>query len=426
MQLQPLFPDVLGTITGGTRIGLDRLQVAVGVFPPVAFINQPVEIAIVLQNMVDQNMQVRVAIRVPDEDRKGNPVVIEVPRTQVQIGMNPGEVGVLRMPIIAHPPTRPGPRFPVRVAVRYRTPKPGKYVRPPAGGAPPSVLAVSPFHLQALREIRFDAHTWNKSAEIITTYFDIAPKRIPRPPTNFKHSYLTLWTPDQMAKEAELAQAQVETARNIAVGLMHPSAYWNFLDVTPELFAQRGMPLHPGEAKAIAKMMAYTVDEAPSLEPNYQLERTRWFQGLCQVLAQDPERAHVDRGELFTEFLYEAVLHDAVIMGFHVVKHRVQEDLGTMAEQVQYANRVLTWFGGYSEPDLNYIYLPLVLGGVAINRLVQMDRHENPWVMLNELNEARRGRIRLAHGETVVVFDMLSELLAQEQQKLREQRISPP
>ena len=67
-----------------------------------------------------------------------------------------------------------------------------------------------------------------------------------------------------------------------------------------------------------------------------------------------------------------------------------------------------------------------MLGGLAIHRLLKLDKQENPWVMMDELHEAMRGRVRLAHGETVVIFDMLPELLAEEEQKLRERRINRP
>jgi len=49
-----MYPDVLGAVTGGPRIYLEKLQVAVGVSPQQAFIDQPFEVVIVLQNMVDR------------------------------------------------------------------------------------------------------------------------------------------------------------------------------------------------------------------------------------------------------------------------------------------------------------------------------------------------------------------------------------
>jgi hypothetical protein len=424
IRFQPLYPDVLGAVTGGPRIYLEDLQCAVGIFPQQAYINQPIEVIIILQNMVDQNMSVKVAIRLPTEDKKGNPVVIDTDKPQITIGLRPGEVGVLRMPLVTHPPTQPGKGFPVRVAIRYRTAGPGVTIRPPGGGAPPSVLSVSPFKLQVLREIQFSGHTWNESAEIITAYFDIAPKRIPPSKQNLKPRYETLWAQEQMNQELELARANISVAQQIAVGA-HASAYGPFLEAAVERFANRGMPLHPGEAKAIAKMMAYTVDEAPSLEQDLdsKLENTRWFQTLCQVLAHSDELKDMDRGELLVKYVFDAVLYEAVLVGFKVIEHRVAEDLGDRNERISYATRVAAWLAGQGQPDLNYVYLPLVLGGLAISRLVKHGMRENPWEIVDGLREASKGRMRLASGETVVVFQILNELLLASEKALNAQRI---
>lgn len=423
VQFRPLFPDVLGAVTGGPRIYMDSLQFAVGISPEQTFINQPFEVIIVLQNMVDQNMQVKIGVQLPTTDRKDNPVVIDIAKTTIALGLTPGEVGVLRVPIVAHPPTQPGKGYPIRIAVRYRTPNPGLPVRPPGGGAPPSVLDVSTFKLQVLRAVQFSAHTWNESSEIVTSYFDIVPKRLPHMAQDLKPLYETLWAQENMLKEVELARAHINTAHKYATPGAYSSIYPNFIDAVTEKFAARDLPLHPGEAKAVAKVMAYTVDEAPNYETDLKVEQTRWFQTLCQVLAHEKSMLEIDRNELVSKYVFDAVLYDAILMAFHIIQPRIQEDLGDKNERINYATRVLAWLAGYGQPDLNYVYLPLVMAGVAVNRLVRNSTLENPWDMLDELREAMRGRMRLVSGETVVVFKMLNQLLEEAEKQLRFQRI---
>jgi hypothetical protein len=418
-----LYPDVLGAITGGVRIPMDHLQIALGIFPRQAFINQPFEAVILLQSMVNQPLQVKVALRLPTSDRKGAPAVIDTHKPQIALTMQPGEVGVLRMPIIAKPPTQPGKEFPVRVAVRYRAPEAVEFIRPPAGGAPPSVLEVSPFKLQALRDVEFKAHTWNESAEIITSYFDLAPHRLPQVSEMPKSRYEVLWMGEYMPQEAVLAKSQINLARQLSNSSIYSSSYNAFLHAVNERFAERDMPLHPGEAMAIAKMMAYTLDEAPKLEQVVDVETTRWFLSLCQLMAAHPELAEQDRNELFAKYLFNDVLYEAVLMGFHVIEHKVTEDLGDLDERKLYANRVLAWLAGRGIPDLNYVYLPLVLGGLSISRLVRSLIGENPWDIVDALSEALQGRIRLADGETIIVFDMLNTMINQASLALRSQRI---
>jgi hypothetical protein len=419
------YPDVLGAVTRGPRMNMDALECVVGIYPRVAYINQPIEVVLVLQNMVDQELSLKVAIRVPTSDPRDNIVIIETARSQYPLTLSPGEVGVLRMPIIARPPTQPGKDFPVRVAVRYRSP-PGNTVRPPGGGAPPSVLSVSPFKLQVLRDIEFIAHKWNESAEIITVHFDLAPKNFPGDPGPLKVHYESLWTREEMREEIRLARSHYDEAVQLARPAATGALYLSFMDAVEERFARRGIPLHPGETMAIAKMLAYTVEDAPTREPDVVLEDTRWFRSLCQVLAHDPALREVDRDTLISYHVFEGVLWEAVLLAFNIVDSRVKEDLGSPAERLNYANRFMKWFSGSGDPDLTYVYLPLVLGGLIISRIVRSGYRENAWDIYDQLIEAYQGRMRLVSGEAVVIFDMLTELLDNYQRVLKSQRIERP
>ena len=428
MSFGVVYPDVLGAITGGGRVVAEDLQYAVGISPTQAFINQPLEVIVPLQNMVDKPLQVKVSLRMPSRDKKGNPVVIEAGKASMTIGMSPGEVGLMRIPLTAHPPTSAGKGYPVQVAVRFKVPDDANRVRPPDGGPPPSVLSISPFRLQVMKEIEFVTKTSGKSQDVVTVAFDLAAKRLPSPDSaTLEPKYETLWASEEMKEEEKLARARVVEARKIALGLGHATSYWELLTQIENRFAERNMALHPGEAKAIAKMMAYTVDEAPELETQIPVDETQWFRTLCQVLAHDDDLHELPRAELLAEYVFDAILFDAIGMGFHVLQPKVKEKLGNSEERLNYANRMLTWFAGYGEPDLTYVYLPLVLGGVVISRLVTLDVRENPWVLVDELSEAMQGRVRLAGSEeSTIVFKMLTELLEEQTRIIRSQRIERP
>lgn len=237
-QLDPLYPDVLGAITGGKRVSMDKLQCALGIFPKMTYINQPVEVIVLLQNMVDQPMQIKVGIQTPTLDRKNQPVVIGVDKKTLVLGLRAGEVGALRIPIVPLPPTMAGSGFPVRVAVRYRTPNEGQPVRPPTGGPPPSVLAISSARLHVLREVPFISHTWLDSAEIMTTYFDIAPKRLPPLDQEPEARYESLWTMEEIEEERVLAEAKYEMAQAVANSLTRTVIYHALLYTVAERFGE--------------------------------------------------------------------------------------------------------------------------------------------------------------------------------------------
>lgn len=417
LSLTPVYPDVLGSVTGGIRTSHGELECAVGIYPRMAYLHQPAEVVVILQSLVDQPITVKVGLRVPTTDRDDNVVIIDVSRSNVELKLQPVEVGVLRLPVVPRPPTRATADIPFRVMVRHQAPPSARIVRPPGVGPPPNVVSVSPFKLQVLRDVTFFPQ--KSSQAPMRVLLSLVSKGFPGDPNIPESHYEVLWSVSQIENELELVNSQLALAREYAqpgVSLFEP-----LLEQVKERFAARSMPLHPGEADAIARMMTYTVEDAPYREPNVVLENTRWFRSIGQLLANDPATHDLDRSTLFSRYLFDAVLHEAVVLAFDIVEHLVTEDLGTPSERLHYANRLVSWLNGMGEPDLNFVYLPLVLGGVAIARFITT--RQNPWVFADQLEEAYFGRNRLVTGETVVVMEMLLPLLDQYRGKLRAQRI---
>jgi hypothetical protein len=228
-----------------------------------------------------------------------------------------------------------------------------------------------------------------------------------------------------MEEERQLVQSKLADAVRVAAGLTRRSVYDPMLKTVEERFAECGMPLHPGEAAAIAKMLTYTLDEGLKLEPGFSVEESRWFQTLCQLLAHSEAIEDLPRGELASRYLFDAALYDAVLLAFSIVQAKVREDLGDLMERHSYANRILLWFAGQGQPDLSYVYLPLVLGGVVCNPMVT-NREDNPWYVIIDLREARRGRTRLLTGDAAAIFHMLDDLLDEAEDALRRARVPKP
>lgn len=422
---QPIYPDVLSTITGGPRINLGLLECAVGIYPRMAYINQPIEVVIVLQSMVDQPLPVKISLRPPTTDRNGSVVLIDVSKPQVTFTMNPGEVGVLRLPMIARPPTKASQDLPIKIAIRFKDVS-AQRVRPPGGGAPPSILSVSSFKIQALKEANFIDHKWDEAADILTVRLDLAAKVMTGNLTPPNMKYEPLWTQAELKQEVELAKAHYHEALELAKPGVMDKLYVKMRETVTERFAARNMPLHPGEAAAIAKVMTYTVEDAPSKEQNVILENTRWFRALCHVMANDEITHDMDRDGLICKYLFNEILYDAIMIGFHILEYQVSEDLGSTGERVNFANQVLTWFGGHGEGNLHYIYLPLILAGIAIGRTVGRGADASPWDLHSQLTEAYNERIRHADDSDSIIFDILANLLNDYANKLRAARIDRP
>jgi len=422
LHFEPLYPDVLGAITGGVRVTMDALQFAVGIFPRQAYLNQPLEIVVVLQNVLDQEIDIKIGVQLPIKDQQGHPIHMVTPKKLTELTLSAGEVGVLRIPTVAAPPTAPGDAYPVRVAVRTRPARPGRQMRTPTGGAPPSALAVSPFKLQVLRDVAYIEHPHTQSPESVTAYFDLAQKVLPAPRGPLRPSYERLWSAEQMPTERQHMSEKLAEARLLATAFTRQQVFAPLVKAVDEHYAANGLPLHPGEARAIAKMLTYTLDDSLVNDPNFQLEDLRWFQALCQALASNTAIARWEPAEIVTRYLFEAVFYDAILIGFSVVRPRVRINLGDRAERMNYAQKVLGWLGGQNEADLVYVYLPLALGGLAVNAAVT-GKDDQPWQLLDDMREAYRGRIRLASGGAVEIFDLCDRLIQRAEDDLRRARI---
>lgn len=420
---EPLYPDVLGAITN-ERIHMGDLQMAVGVFPASAYLNQPFEVVLLFQNMIDQPLAVRMALQLPTRDQDGNVMRLDVPRKSLDWTMKAGEVSVLRLPVVPLSPTPPGDGYPLRVAVRSRPERAGKTMRAPVGGAPPSVLALSPFKLQVLRDVDYVHHPNTASPESVTVRFNVANKRLPAPPVGLKPNYEVLWTAEQMPVERSHIASHLQEAHMLISSFASAHIYPMLVRAVDEAYAANGLPLHPGEARAVAKMITYVFDNNLQNDPAYQVEDQRWFQALAQALAHDPAIAGWPTGDIVSRYLFQAAVYDAILLAFALIRPRVRTNLGDRVERVTYANRVLGWLAGQGEPDLIYVYLPLVLGGLTVNSVVA-ERGDDPWELLESLREAYRGRVRLATGATGEIFDLVDKLLVHAEDDLRRARILP-
>lgn len=418
---EPLYPDVLGEIAGGLRIDLGELQAAVGVFPRSAFYNQPVEIFVVLQNMIDRPVESRVEVFVPAKDQRGERVKLAAPKNAVTQMLGGGEVGIMRLPLLPMLPTQPNPALKIEVNIRARS-KGGEVVRPPMGAAPPSVLAVSPFKLQALKDVDFSDPVDEMRGENMVVTFEVSSKQMPMPTSPLRPSYETLWTQQHMIDERQHIVEQLDHARMVAATFTRKEVYERLRSMTGEIFGLHGMPLHPGEAKAIAKLLTYTLSDRSETDAAFRMEEQRWFQALAQTLAHDEKVSRWTGSEIVGRYLYESTVYDAILLGFTLIRPKVRTNLGDRAERTAYADKLMRWLAGQRSPDLSYVYLPLVLGGVVVNHLVT-GPDDDPWGMLEDLHEAYRGRIRLVDGNTQEVFEMLDKLLLAAEDDLRRARI---
>ncbi len=401
-----MYPDVLGQLSEHRLTIGDLVQCALGIFPAVTALDRPVEALVLLQNMTNRPLALRLLVKTPVRDAAGQPALFFTPRPRLALTLPPVECGLVHIPITPQAPTRPGPGYPIVVAIEATAPDRYQVVRPPSGGPPPSLLTISPTRLAVLRDIAFSAR--QVAPQQLGAMLDVYPGRLPPLEDLPQPRYEALWTLSDFRQEEQQVAASCDDALKVARALSPTLLYVPLLEHTNAVFAEAGMPLHPAEALFIVRTLMYVLQEGLDLEQGFSREDSAWFKRLCRLLATNPDVAHdIDR---LISLLYSAAIYDATMLGFYVVSSFTDADFGDQAERTDYATRLVAALEGRAPIRLEHIYVPLVLAGVALHGRVLLPG-EKPWQSLIQLSHARDGRIDLAGATFDEVFDLLNLLI---------------
>lgn len=413
-----IYPDVLGELSSERLTVQDVLQCALGVFPTATTLGQPVEVLLLLQNLIDQPLVLQLAIRTPSKDVQGNLINLFTPRPRIQFTLPAGESGLFYLPVIPQLPTTIGDGYPVRVQVAVQKPDQFVAVRSPSPGPPPNMLSISPFRMAVLRDIHFSAAA--EGSDSLDVTFDILAGQVPMPTNEIKPRYEALWTVRNLEQELDKIKAMSGEAQRFANSFTREHIHALLLKHTKDFFGEADMPLHPGEALFITKIMTYVFEDGLSLEAGFSLEGSRWFQQLCRLILYNPAATKNLDGLL--KLLYLDALYDAILLGFSIVEHDAKEEFGDKQEQIEYATKAVAALRGQIPMGLEYVYVPLILAGTILAPRVTAI-NENPWHSIASLKEARDGRTSLAGGAFHEVFDILNTLIAKTERFLWETKV---
>ncbi|MEO0564569.1 MAG: hypothetical protein AAF125_20860 [Chloroflexota bacterium] len=348
-----MYPDVLRRITP-SAVNAGALQYAVGVMPRAVRLNQSLDVVLILQNTVPQNMTVRVGIRSTERDAHAAPVTVRAEKETITIGMGPGEVGVLRAPLMPIEPTPPNQDYPVTVAVRYRLPSPPTaYVRPPYPGVAPAQLNISPYKLSRLRkEVIYERIRWHQSTEVMTVHFSLMDSIMPPISLPATPYYETIWSSAEMTAEHERAEA-ARPAIGEMLDLLDMEVLTEALITgLHEAFRSRQASLLPAEATLVAGLMLHCVHTA---DPN-----ARWYAALAQALGHYPGRTTAGASVYAEPWLLEPLLWDAVQKARTLTARRMPSLLNTRSTLLEP--------DAVQPPDVWDIYIPLIFGALLLDR----------------------------------------------------------
>lgn len=428
------YPDILGLITGGSRSNIGAAQVAVTSRPRLVRAGRPFEVILLVQNCVESDIDVMMAVHLPSTDAKKRRERFIMKDQRLVVTVKGAEVGYVVLPVTTLPDTAISDGYKIGVEVEVRTLSKSSRIRQNDGGGRVELERLSEDARARIDDLKPLSYVTNK--HFGRNLFDV-----PVTVMSGTLGNLTDFTPGwvSVCKVSDYhdnrlllhrfgPMVQVNTLPKLKRSLM----FKPLLETTTARFEAAGYPLLSGEANAIAKLMTLVLEYAtPRFNAHgniaargYDVEALimrnpftfetpptfpHWFTTFIATLERD-ERAANYPAQVIPRYIYEDLLRDAVDFGFDMVTIGTGEDLGSDEERATYREQLIALLGEESGVDFSRVYLPLVMGAVMVNDQLVLEK-EDPAALLHAIGTALKHRYDEMSESEQPLFDMINSVI---------------
>lgn len=435
-QPAPNYPDILGYITDDQLLTIGVVQASLAVRPPVARVGRPFAAILLLQNMSDSSVDVTATLHLPPKDAAGQKSHFGTPHAEMDIKLLPAEVGYLVIPINTLPHTAPAKEYTIAVDVQVKAPVKPRFIR--QVGVTDEINLDYYFSLTeeaiqkliVLKMLNFSGKRRGMFGSILEATFALAPaKEMPR--NDVKAGWFSLWSVGEDGDARPLLERFRGTlALSIIPNLKPVELYKALYPVTRERF-HKAYPLQPIEIHFITKLIVYILSLAPHpplvyhypeeamytvmtlLKSGWPTDGTPiplpyWCRGLLHLLGMDSEV--IENPVLaFTGALYDDLVRDALVHGFHIMSVATQRQLGNEHDIRVYTDYLWQQLRRGNHPmTFADIYLPLVLAGMVVSEDVFLP-NEQPLERVHDLMKLYNKRAETERNEQTEEAFLIAE-----------------
>jgi hypothetical protein len=187
--------------------------------------------------------------------------------------------------------------------------------------------------------------------------------------------------------------------------LTREALYMAFLEESQARFKDASLPLQIGEAIFVAKILTYTVE--------YFLQRPAGQEAVlipAYVLAYRYNLTTKDPVALVVRADYARIARLAISLSFGLLRQRLNRDVWTMEEQLAVADLVADRVESGGALPAEFLYLPLLLGGLMVAGQMQMPREDLAQSLALFAKAREKRSAALADlPELVTLFDQLEQ-----------------
>jgi hypothetical protein len=406
------YPDLMNDLTDArVRYESDAVQYLAGFAQDRVPAGQASSLFLTLQSVVDLPAEVVIHLELPRVSGKLKNLpgpLFRVFQADMRLTLDKGEVAQLTIPVHVQPQVPPG-EYTFSVSVRSGDKKPRGRCRPERGENRLGEIRIH--HLQGLgitqfASCGFESRKANQQAVLLAVE---AAGEEPAQDVDLKPQFQSLWTPKDWeaipAARREVNDRRVYLLSDLTAGAL----YLPFMKETQSVFTQSDVQLHVAEAMFLAKILTYTV--------TYLMSNAEWQDCLIvpiYVQAQANGQATDQSVWVVTHLGYTRVLELAIALSFSLVEDALQRQVWQPAEQQVLRQYVVDCLGTGDRLPAEFVYLPLILGGIAAAREVVVGE-EDIAESLRLLGAAKKERSQVfADVELRDVNDVFDRLVAKQ------------
>jgi hypothetical protein len=344
-------------------------------------------------------VQVSIHVHLPSHPSSGFSII----QSRTDVPLEAAEVGEVTIPIATAAGVPPG-EYPISAEIAASYEARGLYIRSQKSpGQLGKTLLTFDTGMALSRTLGLGFETRTQPKPVLDLCVAGAPQ--PGPSPDLTPTYLSHWTVADLTVQGKARRYVNDQRLYLLPKMTRQALYLTFLEESQERLREAHLPLHMGEALTLARILTFAVEYFSQVP-----DRQDAVLVPAYVLAYRYDLPTDDPVFLVARADYARIARLAISLSFGLLRRRVGRDVWSIEEQRAVADFVAQRVEHGGPLPAEFLYLPLLLGGLLVADQVQMPGEEIGQ-SLELLAQAREKRVEdLAENPELV--GLLDTLLA--------------
>jgi len=356
------YPDVLGDlIETRQRFEVNGMHYVMSLSPATVVPGGMTYLRVLLQSCWDVPAQASILVQLPTQPQTAFSII----QKRTDVPLEAAEVGEVTIPIACATTTEPR-EYAISATIGAKPETRGLFIRSKEGegelGETP-LSFTSGMALATTVGLGFVARTQGEQRFSLR----VAGQPQTGPAPNLIPTYLSHWTVADLPIHGKARQHVNDQRLYLLPKLSGQALYMAFLEESQARFKEAGLPLQIGEALFLSKILTYMIQ--------YFLKHTAGQDVIlipAFTLAFRYNLATNDAVSLVVRGDYGRLVRLAISLSFGMLRQQLKREVWTHEEQLAVAELVVDRAERGGVLPAEFLYLPLLLGGLLVAEYVQM------------------------------------------------------